>query len=144
VELVAPKTKGVKGLEALLRDRVTAAWGDLATLEPAEGLVSVKSLRILCAHHHGMRGVTRVNLAVQQWLVEDGHIAARGLWYEGRPLLVGRNDSAMDLRNGNVGIIRHGKAWFDLGGLREIPPSLLPEHKTLYATTVHKADLSWR
>jgi exodeoxyribonuclease V alpha subunit len=140
VERVEPKTRGPKGLETLIWPRVEAAWGDLARLEPEEGLKRLRSLRILCAHRQGARGVGYLNELVRGWLVAAGKISSRSLWYEGRPLLIGRNDAAMDLRNGNVGLVRDGQAWFDLDGLRALPPSLLPDHETLYASTVHKAQ----
>ncbi len=140
VNLVEPATRGAGGLETLLRARVEAVWGDLATLPPELGLARLRKLRILCAHRHGPRGVSTVNELAHAWLVDAGKIARRGLWYEGRPLMIRRNDRAMDLRNGNVGLIRDGEAWFDLEGLRSLPPSLLPEHETVYASTVHKAQ----
>lgn len=140
VTLVEPSTKGPKGLESLIRDRVVTTWGDLATLAPADGLKALRRLRILCAHRHGPRGVSTLNELIRTWLVDAGKIRSRDLWYEGRPLLILRNDRAMDLRNGNVGLIRNDEAWLDLDGLRSLPPSLLPDHATLYASTVHKAQ----
>ena len=136
-----PDVERVQGnLAGLLKGRVIDAWKDLARL-PAEGaLQRLRGLRLLCAHRHGPAGVSHVNRLVESWLELSGHIKPGKDWYEGRPVMVRRNDYGLDLRNGNTAVIRGGQAVFDLPNHPAFPPSLLPEHETCYATTVHKAQ----
>ena len=128
------------GLETELKPRVLQTWTDLATLPAAQALQQFRTLRVLCAHRHGPKGVSGVNRMVEGWLARGGHIKAGREWYEGRPVMVRRNDYGLDLRNGNTALIRQSEAVFDLDGYPTFPPSLLPQHETCYATTVHKAQ----
>ncbi len=68
-------------------------------------------------------------------------------WYDGRPVMVTRNDHQQQLYNGDVGVVRAApsegpRVHFEVPG--EAPRSLasarLPECETVFATTVHKAQ----
>src|SRR5262249_35024064 len=70
-------------------------------------------------------------------------------FYPGRPILVTRNDYALQLFNGDVGTIvpdpeRSGglvAVFLGPGGApRRIAPSRLPPHETVFATSVHKGQ----
>jgi exodeoxyribonuclease V alpha subunit len=66
-------------------------------------------------------------------------------WYEGRPVMISRNDSALGLFNGDIGIAleRGGlRVWFPMpdGSIKSVQPSRLPEHDTAWAMTVHKSQ----
>ena len=65
--------------------------------------------RLLCAHREGPFGVRRWNALVERWLAEEsGPDAAADLlsrWYVGRPLLVTNNDYALDVYNGETGVV---------------------------------------
>ena len=109
----------------------------------AEALKQLASFRVLCAHRSGVRGVSRLNREVENWLVSGGKIAVDQEWYAGRPIMIRRNDRTLKLRNGDVGVIVDGLAWFpgeQEGDLRSFRPAALPEHTTVYATTVHKGQ----
>lgn len=67
--------------------------------------------------------------------------------YDGRPILVERNDYDVDLYNGDLGLVTFDPqagdrvAAFARGdGVRLVAPALLPEHGTVYAMTVHKSQ----
>ena len=108
--------------------------------------------RVLCAVHDGPQGVVAVNAALTQWARErlGGLDAApHSPWYPGRPVLVLRNDPALKLFNGDIGITlpdpTAGGALRVLfpsphGTWRALAPARLPEHQTAYAMTVHKAQ----
>jgi len=109
--------------------------------------------RILCALRHGPFGVNVVNQLAEDSLARKGLVRPRGAWYRGRPVIVNRNDYELRLFNGDIGI-----AWeepsraqegagspgvmfpSEIGEMRKIMPSKLPEHETVYAMTVHKAQ----
>jgi len=68
-------------------------------------------------------------------------------WYAGRPVMVTRNDYALELMNGDIGICLKGPngklrvAFSDsAGGIRWIVPSRLDGIETVFAMTVHKSQ----
>jgi exodeoxyribonuclease V alpha subunit len=131
--------RGRAGMALALRDLVLKRWSSLPK-DAQAALKQFKALRLLAAHRHGPRGVSGLNQLVEDWLQEAGSIRCGSPWYNGRPVLVRRNDKALGLRNGNVGLVRGDRVHFDLGGPRDFAPSLLPEHQTCFAMTVHKAQ----
>ena len=94
--------------------------------------------RVLAAHRRGRRGVERLNRDLEAWLAEAGHVDCGDEFYDGRPVMVLQNDPQTRLFNGDVGVCRAGRVWFDDG--RSVHPAALPEHETVYAMTVHKAQ----
>ncbi len=60
--------------------------------------------------------------------------------------MISRNDSALGLFNGDIGIaLDQGqgmRVWFPLPGgkIKSVQPSRLPEHETAWAMTVHKSQ----
>jgi exodeoxyribonuclease V alpha subunit len=107
------------------------------------------TFRILCAHRAGPGGAAGLNRLVEQALATQGLIRPTGRWYAGRPVMVTRNDPALRLSNGDVGIVvpdtddpgRLTVAFAAAdGGVRHVSPPRLPEHETVYATTVHKSQ----
>ena len=106
--------------------------------------------RILCALRQGPYGTEAVNRLVEGVLCREGLIDLHGhRWYAGQPVMVTRNDYALQLFNGDIGIIlpdpaarNELRAFFPAadGTLRSILPLRLPEHETAYAMTVHKSQ----
>ena len=104
-----------------------------------------RGLRILTAVRRGAWGVEGLNalaerrLSVRGWRID-------GPWYEGRPVLVTRNAPALDLHNGDLGVVvdvGEGRRALVLGEgdrFRRVAPSRLPEHETAWAMTVHKSQ----
>ncbi|WP_339846384.1 exodeoxyribonuclease V subunit alpha [uncultured Halopseudomonas sp.] len=115
--------------------------------------------QLLCAVRRGDWGVEGVNQRVAALLQRRGLLRSDPLWYEGRPVLVTRNDYSLGLMNGDIGIalrIREpalvpGQAETEAlrvafarndgsGGIRFVLPSRLPEVETVFAMTVHKSQ----
>lgn len=116
---------------------------------PALALEMFNRFCLLCALREGPYGVVRVNHEIEQVLWSKGLIRARDRWYKGRPIMVIRNDYAVQLYNGDIGILWPDpeadgrlRAFFKSpdGNLRRILPQRLPEHETVYAMTVHKSQ----
>lgn len=121
---------------------------------PAAALQELNRFKILCAHKAGAHGVDAINRAAEQMLVRQGLIrpeaAATSPWYAHRPVLVTRNDYALGLFNGDIGMslpdeASGGQGLFVFfpggpGGTRRFLPYRLPEHETAYAMTVHKSQ----
>ena len=121
---------------------------------PAAALQELNRFKILCAHKSGQQGVDAVNRAAEQMLVRQRLIrpeaALASPWYAHRPVLITRNDYALGLFNGDIGMTlpddaSGGRELFvffpgALGGTRRFLPYRLPEHETVYAMTVHKSQ----
>jgi exodeoxyribonuclease V alpha subunit len=105
-------------------------------------LRSFNEFSVLCAVREGPFGVTQLNAQIEKSL---GFTASA--WYVGRPVMVTRNDYALELMNGDVGICLPGPdgilrvAFPSLGGnVRWIVPSRLDSVETVFAMTVHKSQ----
>lgn len=105
--------------------------------------------RILAATRHGPRGVDEINLRVSTWVrAQAGITLATGAqWFAGRPVIVTRNDYALGVFNGDIGIAMPAedgglRVWFRGAdaSLRTISPAALPPHDTAFALTVHKSQ----
>lgn len=104
---------------------------------PAAAFAAFQSFRVLCAQREGRTGLDELNRQIAQTL-----FAPRGEWYEGRPVMVSRNDYAQQLFNGDIGLFLNGQVWFESNesGVRALAPALLPAHETAFAMTVHKSQ----
>ncbi len=105
--------------------------------------------RVLCAHRQGAAGVERVNRLLEDALATHRLIRPRGPWYPGRPVMVTRNDYALRIFNGDVGIVHPDpdapggvQVVFEGpdGSPRPVAPARLPSHETVFAMTVHKSQ----
>ena len=105
-------------------------------------LKSFNEFSVLCAVRDGPFGVAQLNAHIEKAL---GFTATA--WYVGRPVMVTRNDYALELMNGDVGICLPGAdgvlrvAFPSLGGnVRWIVPARLDSVETVFAMTVHKSQ----
>lgn len=101
------------------------------------------AFRVLCAVRRGPFGVERVNEAIASALDDAGLVSHREGWYVGRPVMVTRNDHALRLFNGAVGIvIGEGTVCFESESAvgTALAPARLPAHETVYAMTIHKSQ----
>jgi exodeoxyribonuclease V alpha subunit len=110
---------------------------------------ALNRFRILCATRSGPRGVDQVNTAMAAQVRRSAGVtlAVGAQWFAGRPVMVTRNDYALGLFNGDIGIALPGaggalRVYFRTGdgGLRAVSPAALPPHDTAFALTVHKSQ----
>ena len=134
-------------LAATLAPILLAAWPEQLSRDPAEMLARLARFRILCAVREGPYGVHHFNELAEEILTHAGRLTGTGTHYAGRPILITRNDHALRLFNGDVGILLPGadgglRAFFPApdGGVRSFPPARLPVHETVFAMTVHKSQ----
>lgn len=109
-----------------------------------DALAVQKKLQVLCGHRAGVMGVAGWNARVEKGL----GVGSWHPWYSGRPIMVTRNNPALDLFNGDVGIVVPGSG----EGLRDVafpqaegPPrrisvSQLEDIDTVHALTIHKSQ----
>jgi len=103
---------------------------------------------VLCAVREGPFGVAAINERFERRLRRAGALGrAEGPWYPGRPVMIVRNDPALGLFNGDLGVVERDaegrlRVVFPAegGGTRAIAPVRLPPHETAYAMTVHKSQ----
>ncbi|MDD1016373.1 exodeoxyribonuclease V subunit alpha [Pseudomonas rubra] len=118
-------------------------------------LQGFETFQLLCAVRKGPWGVEGLNQRVSRVLGDAGLIDSEQPWYEGRPVLMTRNDYGLGLMNGDIGIalrlpdeqhpeqqvLRVAFARNDgKGGVRFVLPSRLNEVETVFAMTVHKSQ----
>ena len=120
----------------------------LTATSPEQALAAMDAFRFLCALRKGPDGVQGINALVAQVLRQAGLITPHKTdWYQGRPIIILRNQYEMQLFNGDTGILWQDKqgrlrAWFRRpdNSMMSISPARLPEHETAYAITIHKAQ----
>jgi len=139
---------GKSQLRQLLQAAAQAHAAVLAASDPAEALVRLNRMRVLCALREGPFGVVEINAAINTLVRrQSGQSGFEGRWFTGQPIMVIRNDYSVQLFNGDVGLIwpnadGHLRAYFQGadGQLRCLLPSRLPACETVFAMTVHKSQ----
>lgn len=114
----------------------------------ADVLRAFDRFRVLCAVREGSWGVAGLNAAIEHALADAGLLQRDGEWYEGRPVMVTRNDRSLGVFNGDIGVVLRGpgeadrrRAWFgDATGLRAVAVGRLADVETAFAMTVHKSQ----
>ncbi len=97
--------------------------------------------QVLCALRRGPWGVETLNTRIARQLGFP-----REAWYPGRPVMVTRNDHALDLMNGDIGVcLPHADGLrvafgTSAGTVRWVNPSRLDAVETVFAMTVHKSQ----
>ena len=135
---------------ALLKDRPAPGEGEPAQRAHEDWvrqvLAAFDRFRLLCAVRDGAWGTEALNRAVPQALARLG-LRPQGEWYVGRPVMVTRNDPALGVFNGDIGMVLPGarsealRAWFlDGQTLRSVGVGRLAHVETAFAMTVHKSQ----
>jgi exodeoxyribonuclease V alpha subunit len=149
--LRAPSLRAVD-LDACVRAGWSAWRARLAPLVASQGscsdagadalLTDFAAFQVLAALREGPWGVAQLNARIARCL----GFTSRETWYAGRPVLLTRNDYALGLMNGDIGLAlpREGGlriAFRDMAGaLRWVLPSRLEDVETVFAMTVHKSQ----
>jgi exodeoxyribonuclease V alpha subunit len=117
--------------------------------EPAQCFTELGRFRVLAAVREGPFGVHALNRVVERRRAARDAAVMHQRWYPGRPVMVTRNDYALRLANGDVGIVVRDATMsggvavaFEApeGGFRRFSPARMPECETVYALTVHKSQ----
>lgn len=110
--------------------------------DPQAALDKRQELQLLCAHREGRTGVSYWNGFVEHELGPYTETP----WYLGRPVMVTRNNRAVDLYNGDVGIIVPGADGVPVGAFSEgsrfrlVPTMRLEDVESVHALTIHKSQ----
>lgn len=137
-------------LQVLHHQRPTTADSEPRNAWVLAVLAAFGQFRLLTALRKGPWGVEGLNLQVEKVLQQAQLLPALPqAWYEGRPVLVTRNDYGLSLMNGDIGIALCDpsddgrlRVFFPDGGggVRAVLPSRLAHVETVFAMTVHKSQ----
>ncbi|WMY95476.1 MAG: exodeoxyribonuclease V subunit alpha [Arsenophonus sp.] len=119
-------------------------------LEHKDIFSAFNNYRLLSALRDGPYGVIGLNNKLEEILDRLGIIRLlNNTWknYEGRPIMITKNDPSLELFNGDIGIILRDnkedlKAYFQLpnGLVKKISPNRLSHYETAFVMTVHKSQ----
>lgn len=154
-----------RALEQLIVNGYRPALEAVRDRRPAREVIDLLlEFQLLCALRKGPYGVDGLNARVARVLMRRGLIGDERGWYAGRPVMVTRNDRALGLYNGDVGITLPDPAaggrlrvFFPIEeetageasalevpsfhrGVRAVLPSRLEAVETVFAMTVHKSQ----
>ncbi|MGP1871606.1 MAG: exodeoxyribonuclease V subunit alpha [Arsenophonus sp.] len=118
---------------------------------PEEIISAFNSFRLLTALRDGSYGVIGLNNNLEQLLHHQGSIrytnSSLNRNYEGRPIIITKNDHSLGLFNGDIGIMLRDnnqdlKVYFQLpnGLVKKIQPNRLSQYETAFVMTVHKSQ----
>ena len=114
---------------------------------PEDVLSAFSRFQVLCGLRKGILGIETLNQVFEKEAEKNGYIQMVGRWYAGRPVMITRNDAALNLYNGDIGIALPDKetgllkVWFSQAAeLVSYSTSRLPQHETVFAMTVHKSQ----
>lgn len=110
-------------------------------------LKKLNRVRILCGVKQGQFGVDEYNAYCENYLQKKGELRATQGFYHNQPIMVTKNNQALKLYNGDIGLIRedeNGKlqAYFEDAelGIRTILPGYIMDYTTVFAMTIHKSQ----
>lgn len=111
-------------------------------------LKRLSRFQVLCALRQGNYGVEALNQLIAGQLHSARLLPHTVGWYAGRPVMVTRNDYALGLMNGDVGITLPDatadnalRVFFaQPQGIKRVLPSRLTQVDTVFAMTVHKSQ----
>ena len=115
-------------------------------------LAAFSGFQVLTTIRHGPLGVSGLNERIAAALQQSGLIDRASGWFEGRPVMITRNDYELGLMNGDVGVclmtrlpgesearLRVAFEWPD-HRIRLVLPSRLDAVDSVFAMTVHKSQ----
>lgn len=104
-------------------------------------LAASQQVKILTSHNHGALGCVSINDKIDHWL------GAGAAFYQGKILMMTRNDPVNQLYNGDIGVccMLDGLPYFVIeaatdSGYRQIPIIELAGLVSAYAMTIHKSQ----
>ncbi|UDG82655.1 AAA family ATPase [Candidatus Vallotia lariciata] len=110
---------------------------------------SLNAFRVLCAVRAGPYGVDALNnwITIKLLQLARSSFSSDTQWFTGRPIIVTRNNYALGLFNGDIGLALPSndgrlRVVFErgAGNFQSVPPEMLSSHDTAFALTVHKSQ----
>ena len=141
-EKISPKSVD-KVLAEIFPEKLRCVPADIA---PEEILSLVESSRVLAPMRGGAFGTEKLNARARSLFAPPG--TATRPHFHGQPILITRNAPRERLYNGDIGVVLLDPqslsffAYFRSGdgAIRRVPATLLPDHETAYAMSIHKSQ----
>lgn len=119
------------------------AWRPGQPIAPV--VAACDSVRVLCAHRHGHRGVSGLNRSIAARLARDLDLDLSAEIVPGLPVLITENRYDLGLMNGDVGVVLRGASGLEVAflsaqGPRQLAIAQLPAHQRVLAMTIHKSQ----
>ena len=99
--------------------------------------------QFLCSNKRGVFGTEHLNLLIENKIKDTLRIPAKIEWFEGRRILVTKNDAINGISNGEIGTCiqrNDGSLVIKFGENKEVEPLELKSFDLAYAITVHKSQ----
>ena len=95
---------------------------------------------VLCLTNVGLLGSYNLNLQIEKHIRQK--LATIDTWYSGRPIIILKNDYALGLNNGDIGIciIKDCIVQIVFEDGRAFIPEILPKFDLAYAISIHKSQ----
>ena len=113
----------------------------------AELYATFSRYQILTAVRQGEFGVEKINAHLELYFYQRGRVKDPHVWYPGKAVMLTRNDAALGLFNGDIGLCmpddsQRLRVWFMQpdGSFTGLLPSRLSEFEVVFAMTVHKSQ----
>jgi exodeoxyribonuclease V alpha subunit len=128
---------------------VDAAQGVVAAAGVGDtrgALARLRSVQVICAHRRGPAGASVWRATIERWLRSTIPGYGTTAWHPGQTLIVTKNDDALNVFNGDTGVIvdvgegRLRVAFDRHGQVLQISPTRLDATEALSAMTIHKAQ----
>lgn len=113
-----------------------------------EIIKSFDDYRILVVVNNDAFGVKKLNDEIQASLLKKNGLDPKNSdWYEGKPIMITKNNALLNLFNGDIGIaFKSENEQFHVsflqpdGEIKKVPIALLSEYETAFAMTIHKSQ----
>ena len=126
-----------------LKNWIFKYWKELNSVKhPLQAFTLFKKSLVMGCIHKGKYGVENINKIIKDFM----DIPENVTWYNGKPVMILKNDYNLKLYNGDIGICLKYKGnlrvFFELGEdkYKIISPFRLPTHQSAYCITVHKSQ----
>lgn len=143
-EEVISREPTTASIEELIRNYVIVPF--LNGLDNGLDFEHNKRFQILCALRKGPYGTEYINAVAERELKKRLGVRVAEEWYEGRPVIITKNNSLLKVRNGEIGICikNHINGLFEVVlEHREDSPisvSRVQDYEPAFATTIHKSQ----
>jgi len=137
-------------VQSELLNRLQAAFAPYlaaaATGDAKAAFAAFGQFCLLCAGHNGAFGTRALNEALEERFKRQQKRPPSSHWYAGRALMITRNNPALGLFNGDIGLClpqADGQfyVFFEIeGGFRRFSPGRLSETELAFAISVHKSQ----
>ncbi|WP_428994320.1 exodeoxyribonuclease V subunit alpha [Buchnera aphidicola] len=106
--------------------------------------------KIICTTNKSYYGVNNINKIIDKLIKKKRKqkifVYNKEIWYQGKPIMIKKNNYNLMLNNGDIGIVQYDKkmewhvSFFIDGKINKIPLYLIKNYKTSWAITTHKSQ----